>query len=225
MKDERNCAKIYQSRAEKASYNFSVFLLCFCFLIFFSLALFNAIFFPAEVVGRSMQPTINQSVNQNDRYRDTVYASSLFKANRSDIVIVDLPERKEEGIKRLIAIGGDTLSFGDLNLDNQDKIYLNGGELLEPYIKVDNTMCVNSFKAMIKAHKNKNDLEGCTINSDGSITLNKGYCVYLGDNRINSFDCSHFGPQKIEKVLAKVVIIVPYGYNLYSYIFSKIFGI
>lgn len=215
----RNFKQIYLSPAQKGARRFNIVFFTFIFIICYSLLLFSAIFYSAEVVGSSMQPTLNPVLTQHD----IVYASSCFGYKKGDIVLVDLPDNSNEGIKRLIALGGDTLSFDS----SKDKIYMNGELFVEDYVKKNNAKCVQNFKNLIFKHATANDLAGCDVFIDGevySLTLKEGYCIYLGDNRETSYDCSSFGPQKVENVLAKVFIIVPYGYNLFTYINHLIFG-
>lgn len=222
--NERNFKKIYQTPVEKYLKNLSNIIVSIVLVICFSMAIFSAMFYPAEVWGSSMQPTLNPNVDEHY----IVYASELFGYGKGDIVLVDLPVKDKEGIKRLIATSGDQLSFGDINSDTQDQIFLNGELLVENYVKVDNTGCVNRFKKLIKEHKDNNDMEGCDIfeNDSGEyiIKLKQGYCIYLGDNRVDSYDCSYFGAQKTKNVFAKVFIIVPYGYNLFTYFNWRLFG-
>lgn len=223
MNEEKNMKSIYLSRQEKFSRRFSSFFLGFVFVICLIVSSFNIIFYPAEVFGKSMLPTINKQTEVNSNYRDTVYVSSWFGFSKGDIVIVDLPDKTEEGIKRLIATGGDVLSFKS----GDNKFYLNGSVLEEKYLEKNNAVCVNKFVTLAMRYISQNNLQGCSITLEDdmySITLDEGYCIYLGDNRENSYDCSNFGPQKVSTILGKVFLIVPYGGNISSAIFHKIFG-
>lgn len=231
-------AKLYYSKSERHFKNFCNAFLCVCVIICFGIVIFNSIFFPAIVSGSSMVPTLNADYATNSKHQDLVYASNYFTANKGDIIIVDLPGFENDGIKRLIALGGDVLSFGDIYQTNEDSIYINGQKLVEiGYLKKDNTDCVNGFKNMIR-HCVESDedyyfdgrvtlkKEWVSTNSNGEyqITLPQDYCVFLGDNRPNSYDCSEIGPQNISSIHAKVVMIIPYGYNLLTYISCKLFG-
>lgn len=229
--------KLYYSKSEQHFKRFCDAFLCLCIVICFAIVIFNSIFFPAIVSGPSMIPTLNPEHDINPTHQDMVYASMYFKARKGDIVIVDLPGFENDGIKRLIATGGDVLSFGDIYQTNEDSIYINGKKLVEVgYLKNDNTQCVNGFKNMIK-HCIENDEDYCyngsvalkkdwisLNNSEYQISLPQDYCIFLGDNRANSFDCSEIGPQKVSSIHAKVVMIIPYGYNLLTYLSSKLFG-
>ena len=216
--------KIYSSQKEIMIKKLCNLFLAVCIVFSLAIATFDAMFFKAEVIGRSMQPTLNE----DEHKRDTVYASTFLGYGRGDIIIVALPNYEKDGIKRLIAIGGDELYFGDLDNTTEDKIYLNGKELDESYLKVDNTSVVNQFKEKIKqaVSGSSTNWEGFTVKeNDGkySMVLDKDYCVYLGDNRPLSYDCSDFGPQKMSVIEAQVFLIIPYGFDVYTHISNSFF--
>ena len=86
---------------------------------------------------------------------------------------------KTSYIKRVIGVAGDHIKI------ENDKVYLNGEELNEPYLK--NTVKTTS--------KNLNDF-----------TVPEGYIFAMGDNRPNNTDCREFGCIPIEKIESKVKI-------------------
>lgn len=218
---------IYVRKSDKVAKNFYDGFLLLCILIFLLTCIFNSVFFPAEVVGTSMQPTINAVYTEQNKKTDLVYASSLFGYGRGDIILVDLPNLKDEAIKRLIAVGGDTLAFGDLDRIDEDKIYLNGKILIEDYLQGNsNVDCVNRFKDMIREHIYSKATGYLVVYENGmyQMKLDDDYCVFLGDNRNVSQDCSRLGPQKMSSIHAKVFIHIPYGYNFWTYWSSRLFG-
>lgn len=220
---------IYIKKSEKVAKNFYDLFLLVCILICLFSAIFNILFFPAEVIGLSMYPTINQDYKNDHTKTDLVYASKFFGYNKGDIVIVDLETIEDDAIKRLIALGGDMLGFGSLESTTESTIYLNNKILVEEYLQGNsNTECVNRFKSLIKkALSNGGTGTGFTVVEDNNMyqmKLDDNYCVFLGDNRAVSQDCSSLGPQKISSIHARVFIIVPYGYNLLTYWSYQIFG-
>ncbi len=218
---------IYMRKSEKVAKNFYDGFLLFCIVIFLLTCIFNSIFFPAEVIGTSMQPTINTDYTPQNNKTDLVYASKLFGFSRGDIVLVDLPRLQDEAIKRLIAVGGDYLGFGDLDKIDEDRIYLNGKILIEDYLKGNSNIdCVNRFKDMIREHITNKATGYTVVFQDGmyQMKLDNDYCVFLGDNRDVSQDCSRLGPQNISSIHAKVFIHIPYGYNFWTYWSSRLFG-
>ena len=82
-------------------------------------------------------------------------------------------------IKRVIGIAGDHIKIED------GKVYLNGEELDEPYLR-----------------------DGIETESDlfTDITVPEGYIFVMGDNRSHSTDSRSFGCIPVEKVESKVLI-------------------
>ncbi|MCE5284813.1 MAG: signal peptidase I [Pelosinus sp.] len=174
-------------------------------VIAFALALFINIFIfqPTEVVGSSMQPTL-----ENHNY---IIISKISHAMRSvpdynDIVIVDSRIMRERTwkddlteplltylavikkstvqphdiwVKRVIGKPGDELEIKD------GKIYRNGALLNETYIK--ETMATNGAK---------------------KITVPENHVFVMGDNRNNSMDSRIIGPIPIDHVLGNMVLKV-----------------
>lgn len=84
---------------------------------------------PTVVQGNSMQPTLHPW----DFLFANRWAAHQGDFDRGDIVILDPPTDERVYIKRIIAKGGDTISF-----DN-GKVLVNGELLDEPYIDADFT--------------------------------------------------------------------------------------
>lgn len=82
-------------------------------------------------------------------------------------------------IKRVIAVAGDHIVIQD------GKVYLNGEELEEPYVK-------------------KGAKTNSTVYSD--IIVPEGYVFAMGDNREHSTDCRVFGCIPVNKIESKVWI-------------------
>ena len=90
-----------------------------------------------------------------------------------------LETSKTSYIKRVIAVGGDHIKIED------GKVYLNGEELEEPYLR-----------------------DGITTESSlfTDITVPEGYVFVMGDNRPHSTDSRSFGCIPVEKIESKVWI-------------------
>ncbi len=86
---------------------------------------------------------------------------------------------KTSYIKRVIGVAGDSIRIQD------GKVYLNGVELDEPYLKKDIITQSNLLTDFI---------------------VPEGYVFAMGDNRENSTDCREFGCIPVEKIESKVVI-------------------
>ena len=144
------------------------------------------VFARENVDGPSMQPTLNNS--------DSLFAEKLSLLTgdiyRGQIITLDSGNAKHDiYIKRVIAIEGDQVKI--LN----GKVYLNGEQLSEPYLK-----------------------EG-TITSSGTILLEnqilkikKGFVFVLGDHREVSKDSRYLGPINIKSINGHVVLRI-YPFN------------
>lgn len=131
------------------------------------------VFTPIRVNGRSMFPTLDggefmllTKYNKND-------------LNRNDIIIVtiDRKEGKEDLIKRIVALPGETISCKD------GIVYINSKKIDEKY-----------------GQGVTNDFE--------KIKLGKNEYFVLGDNRVDSFDSSEFGPVKKENIKGKASFVI-----------------
>lgn len=127
---------------------------------------------PVVVQGESMFPTLST----NDRL--ILYCFD-YTPERGDIVVIRR-ENAEPLIKRVIAVGGDTVQ-----IQNQ-RVYLNGELLWEPYLTDGATPSVGFSK---------------------TVTVPEGHLFVLGDNRSNSHDSRHadIGMVNIEMVVGKAV--------------------
>lgn len=91
---------------------------------------------------------------------------------------------KESYIKRVIALPGEHVKI------ENGKVYINGEELAEEYLKSDVVTKVES-----KDYNYFNDF-----------TVPEGYVFAMGDNRRQSSDCRAFGCIPVEKIESKVWI-------------------
>lgn len=115
--------------------------------------LFTFFFRVIRVEGDSMVPSLNSG-------EQLLLSTTVSQYQRGDIVVVDR-YTVEPLIKRIIAIGGDTLS-----IDEGGHVYLNGLLLSEPY--------ATPFTPQ----------KGCV----DSVVIPYGYVFLMGDNRMVSLD-------------------------------------
>lgn len=129
----------------------------FVFSIILILLVFVFCFRVVGVDGESMMPTLNHG--------DWLTVKAInTEINRGDIVIITQPnDRNEPLVKRVIAVGGDTL---DINFVT-GQVEVNGEVIDEPYI--------------MEETRNKGDF-------DKPIKIPEGYVFVMGDNRNNSLD-------------------------------------
>ena len=162
-------------KAKKSNIIFMVVALVIVLITATIIVLNTFVFFMVEISGPSMWPTLNNE--------DVVVASKIKKAERGDIVIISGESTKYDGegnayqaliIKRVIALGGDTVEIKD------GKVYINELLLDEPYLRDDEyTQAYNWVKR----------------------TLLDDEVFYLGDNRGNSMDSrSNYGTCKLSQI-------------------------
>lgn len=118
---------------------------------------FVLVFRAVGVDGSSMEPTLHD--------KDWVaVAGTVTKFERGDIVIINQPwERNVPIVKRVIAVGGDTIN---INFE-QREVYVNGIKLDEPYILEPTWL---------------------SYDVDFPLTVDEGKIFVMGDNRNDSID-------------------------------------
>lgn len=149
-----------------------------CLLGFFAAIFINKfICFTAYVPSASMEPTIMTG--------DFMIVSRIHdseKLERGDVVVFESKEYGKTFVKRLIAVGGDTV---ELKINGE--VYLNGERLEETYV-------VNK-QAYQKAQ---------------TFTIPEGHYFFLGDNRPNSGDAREWQNPFIpaEDILGKPLFVL-----------------
>lgn len=142
-----------------------------------------------RVDGKSMYPTLDNG----DIGMMNVFSARFQKINRYDVVIVYNKEAKEDWVKRVIGLPGDTIYAKD------DVVYINGQPLDEPYL---NTDYANQIRA-----------RGDEFTGDfGKVTLGKDQYFLMGDNRIVSYDSRRVGPFTRDEIRGKDVYVF-YPFN------------
>ena len=145
---------------------------------------FTFLFRAVGVDGSSMFPTLHDG--------DWVAISGInFQPHRGDIVVVTQPNDVHEPlIKRIIAIGGDTI---DINFISHE-VEINGIVINEPYINAPTAL---SFDVVFP------------------LTVPKGFVFVMGDNRNNSTDSrsSEVGLVDTRQIFGKVLFVLLPGKN------------
>ena len=137
------------------------------------LVLFSILFRPCTVQGNSMVPTLQDG--------DYLLLSNLnYEPAVGDIVAIRR-DGDEPLIKRVIALGGDTLFIDP----DSGKVYRNGTVLDEPYLSVTTP----------------------AVQAVGEITVPEGTLFVMGDNRPNSHDSRYndIGPVALTDILGEAV--------------------
>lgn len=170
-----------------------------------------------EVKGVSMQPTYNNYADYNQydsQVWDTVRITRVSVIKRGDVIVCDAPKLGKLIIKRVIAVGGDTLEFRKAD-GGWVEVWLNDNKIDEPYINKDgNGRPLFSLSERWQYGLNE------------KITVKKGCYFVMGDNRNNSQDSRFsdvgFVPKK--DVDGKVYLYVPKGGTFLSALWKKAFG-
>ena len=143
--------------------------------------IFTFFFRAVSVVGSSMVPTLSNG--------DWLLVSSKSEYERGDIIIITQPnDRNEPLVKRIVALGGETI---DIDFDTHE-VRVNGELLDEPYIFEPTEL---SYDVTFPYHVP----EGCVF--------------AMGDNRNDSLDSrsSRIGPIDERYILGKAFVrILPF---------------
>lgn len=144
---------------------------------------------PVQVDGKSMYPTLED----RDIGLMNVFSAKFLEIKRYDVVVVYNEEKSENWVKRIIGMPGDTISA------SEDKVYINGEAIEEPYLDMD---YVNSIR---------NDGGYFTQDFDER-QLGEDEYFLMGDNRPVSYDSRYVGPFTKDEIRGKDVYVV-YPFN------------
>ena len=131
-----------------------------------------------EVVGESMLPTLQPG----NHYILNRWAFHGAGPARGDVVVIRDPGDHGYSVKRVIALGGESVHFVD------GKVFINGEVLKEPYLKPGTFTFTYS--------KDREQFIAC----------GEGSYFVLGDNRTESIDSRAYGAVSRKDVLGRVVL-------------------
>ncbi len=165
--------------------HFALRMLCIVLAI---LMLRTFIIEPTYVDGESMVSTLL------DKQRVLVEKVSYWftEPKRGDIVIVRFPNRKEHFVKRIMAVGGETITI------KNGWVYIDG-------VQIDESAYAD--EEWYGSITRRIETEGSV---DGSYTVPEGYVFVMGDNRNWSHDSRALdvGPIALEQVIGKACAVV-----------------
>jgi signal peptidase I len=131
-----------------------------------------------QVVGVSMVPTLAE----HGRYLLNRWAFRDRDPQRADIVVIRDPADNGFSVKRIVATAGESVYLKD------GKVYVNGKELVEPYLSPGtHTYTYSQAKEQL-------------------ITCGSDQYFLLGDNRLRSIDSRCYGPVPRQNILGLVVV-------------------
>ncbi|MGI9101372.1 MAG: signal peptidase I [Terriglobales bacterium] len=129
---------------------------------------------PVKVEGTSMLP----GLDDQERIFINKFVYSFEPIERGDIVVFRYPRDPSKSyIKRVIAVGGDTVRIAD------GRLYVNGKHVPEPYVPSE-FFDERSYPEMVVA---------------------RGMYFLLGDHRSSSSDSREFGPVSRRYIYGKAV--------------------
>lgn len=128
------------------------------------------------------------------------------KPRRGDVIVFVYPlDRSKDFIKRVIAVGGDTLSIVDR------KIFINGKAAQDPHAYFSSDVIYPSDQSP------RDNL--------GPITVPKGALFVMGDNRDNSYDSRFWGFVPLRNVVGEALIIYYAAPNIFHVHWDRFFKI
>lgn len=126
-------------------------------------------------------PSLEPTIMTNDRVLVNKFIYRFTSPARGDIVVFPDPSNRLPAlIKRIVAVGGDTVDIKD------GKLWLNGKPQDEPYTH------------------GKPTLKGTV---PMPLTVPPGYVFLMGDNRTDSQDARYFGPQPATVIEGKAFLV------------------
>ena len=132
-------------------------------------------------------PSMTPTLEVGDRVLVNKLSYKVHDVHRGDLIVFERPPETSNGlegeikdlIKRVIAVGGDTIEGRD------GRVYVNGELIEEPYLEPGAAT---------------NDLEREVV-PDGTVFV-------MGDNRMNSEDSRVFGPIDEDTIIGRAVVKV-----------------
>lgn len=160
------------------------------------------VWFNVRVDGHSMDPTLANNEN--------LIISKVTSIDRFDIVVAEEEENGQTKniVKRVIGMPGDTLRF-----DN-DKLYINGTETEEPYLKeylelFQKDKLQETYSYNQNFQQRAQQANAFTVNSNWdtsfTVTVPEGEYYLLGDDRLVSKDSREVGTFKKAQLKGEAV--------------------
>jgi len=144
-------------------------------------------------------PSMEATMFQDNRVLVNKLSYRLHDVHRGDVVVFDRVTvdgqivQHDDLIKRVIALGGETISISDC------KVFINGKQLVESYLN-DYDLAQTSLE------------DRCRVPKMDDMTIPENQLFVMGDNRPQSFDSRMFGPIEQNLVVGRAFVIIwPFG--------------
>jgi len=163
----------------------SAFFLDILEVVVFAIAIFLFIYLlvlqPHKIKGDSMQPNF-----PNGEYLLTDKVTYRFRQpERGEVIVFEAPGANgEEFIKRIIALPGESIYL------KGGKVYINAGQLIEPYLAGSIHTSASTF-----------------LKEEKEIVVPEGHYLVMGDNRPASSDSRTWGFVAKDKITGRAWII------------------
>lgn len=167
----------------------------FCVALSVMIVMFLFFFRYVSVDGDSMLPTLH-GLDSSDHADKLIISDFLYTPETGDIVVLNTDDGSQPLIKRVIAVGGQTVRIDFVNWT----VEVDGVRLDETYI--------NYIEGVAMHVADMNRMYGVDENGVCEFTVGEGKVFVMGDNRNNSRDSrfTSVGEQDVEHILGKVII-------------------
>ena len=219
--DPRNNSELSERKSSILLSQVTTIILVICLLFCATAYITNKTYYTAEVEGASMYPTINNSQKLNG-INDIAYYTAKKSAKRGDIIIVDYTSTGSniDAIKRLIAVGGDTICYYN------NHILLNGKVLKEQYLLDDYNLLKNNPNLLYESGftsaenwmqegylKSKENFENwCEILLDNSLTAQEKDDQLPNTKFFKKFLTDYYNYVTYSEELQTYILTVPEGF-------------
>jgi signal peptidase I len=137
---------------------------------------------------------------------------------RGDIIVFRFRLEGKDFVKRCIAVGGEIVEI------REKRVYVNGEELVEPYVILSDTRAypgLNYAGDYQKSWESGRFLRSPYVRDNfGPVEVPEDHLFMLGDNRDNSSDSRFWGPLPIDQIKGKAMIVYfsykPPWYNIFK---------
>lgn len=181
----------------------AVLIVIFSFLSIFNIA-FNIIYTKRDVVGFSMQPTLNAHVTDRNEVGDIVYVNKFADIDVNDVVVAEVKWNSASIIKRLVGKPGDTVKIA---IEENDHYALYCNDRLLYTRPAD----LETISYCSKSVSYENKYQNCYFDNDNNfyIELKEDEYFLMGDHWTGSMlDSLTKGPVKKSEIIGRVELLI-----------------